>query len=304
MAMSYYTRALSYRLPLLRGEDVLALQLRLRELGYTMLSQPDGLFGAQTEAAVKAFQQSRGLKVDGIVGPITWTALFEATPSDTAFEKVKSVLAELKNPHSYQGSVTWHLNPKGIVIDNGEPETFGGEPITVRRVWQNFSAPIEEWALKFGIPVELIMATICTETRGDPAAVREEPGYISDAQTPNKVSPGLMQTLISTARGALGDDNIDRAWLLAPGNSIRAGTAYITQQWKITHFDPPKVACAYNAGGIYYNASPENRWKLRQYPINSSEHADRFIKWFNECFVMFGKDNSAPTLSFFRLLQT
>lgn len=35
----------------------------------------DGIFGAQTEAAVKAFQSSKGLTADGIVGPRTWAAL-------------------------------------------------------------------------------------------------------------------------------------------------------------------------------------------------------------------------------------
>lgn len=38
----------------------------------------DGQFGAGTEQAVKAFQRSKGLTPDGIVGPKTWTALFAA----------------------------------------------------------------------------------------------------------------------------------------------------------------------------------------------------------------------------------
>lgn len=36
----------------------------------------DGDFGPKTEEAVKAFQQSRGLKPDGQCGPITWAALW------------------------------------------------------------------------------------------------------------------------------------------------------------------------------------------------------------------------------------
>jgi hypothetical protein len=53
---------------------VLALQERLRELGY-WLGSPDGSFGFLTEQAVLAIQGAAGLSRDGVVGPRTRRAL-------------------------------------------------------------------------------------------------------------------------------------------------------------------------------------------------------------------------------------
>lgn len=59
---------------------VAALQHFLNGLGYSCGSA-DWSFGPKTKAAVIKFQAAKGLKQDGIVGNLTWTAIYEALAS-------------------------------------------------------------------------------------------------------------------------------------------------------------------------------------------------------------------------------
>ena len=61
-----------------KGEQVKALQRMLYAMNYK-LGYPaiDGDFGANTETAVKAYQRSKGLTDDGIVGAKTWSKLLK-----------------------------------------------------------------------------------------------------------------------------------------------------------------------------------------------------------------------------------
>jgi N-acetylmuramoyl-L-alanine amidase len=62
----------------MRGDDVAALQARLTEMGFHC-GRVDGIFGAMTEAAVKEFQKSVGVVVDGKCGPATIIGLLRLT---------------------------------------------------------------------------------------------------------------------------------------------------------------------------------------------------------------------------------
>ena len=66
-----------------KGEYVKAMQnLLLAAAQQLPRWGADGDFGAETEAALKAFQASAGLKADGVCGPLTWAALLETGPED------------------------------------------------------------------------------------------------------------------------------------------------------------------------------------------------------------------------------
>jgi murein L,D-transpeptidase YcbB/YkuD len=56
----------------------------------------DGLFGPNTESAVKAFQQSKGLAADGIVGPLTWGKLIVQVKRGSRGDAVRAVQEVMK----------------------------------------------------------------------------------------------------------------------------------------------------------------------------------------------------------------
>lgn len=61
-------RRLYQRKPMMRGDDVADLQLRLGALGFDA-GKVDGIYGPQTAGALAEFQRNAGLTVDGIFGP-------------------------------------------------------------------------------------------------------------------------------------------------------------------------------------------------------------------------------------------
>jgi len=92
------------------SDDVKTLQNNLKTLGY-LSTNPDGAFGANTEAAVKAFQKNHGLSVDGLAGTDTRNKINSAVKNKTqpvpssnnilkigsTGEQVKKLQNDLKN---------------------------------------------------------------------------------------------------------------------------------------------------------------------------------------------------------------
>ena len=87
-----------------RNDFVKLLQERLRELGYDC-GTPDGIFGEVTQQQVLAFQKERGLEADGVVGSLTWQALYEEVQEPEEPEEPEEPI-EPENPDEVDTS-TW-----------------------------------------------------------------------------------------------------------------------------------------------------------------------------------------------------
>ena len=76
------------------GDYVSLMQTMLVNRGYS-LGSVDGIFGAKTDAAVRAFQKANGLTADGICGPATWAELDRVPEaSGTAYTVIISGLTK------------------------------------------------------------------------------------------------------------------------------------------------------------------------------------------------------------------
>ena len=109
---------------------------------------------------------------------------------------------------------------------------------------------------------------------------------VADGTNGERISPGIIQTLISTARGVLPYLNTIQpsiyaaigipappttaggflnSWLLSAPNSILVGAAYIRQGYnkQATRFDLPVVGSAYNAG--QHKVDTASSWGLKYF---------------------------------------
>jgi len=105
----------------MRGEQVKLLQEALNETpaGAGNDLKIDGVFGAETEKAVRQFQADHGLTVDGVVGRKTWAAL-----------GVKDITVHDNN--------VWYTSPPA---DNGNNEIKPYEPEQP----QTITIPLADW---------------------------------------------------------------------------------------------------------------------------------------------------------------
>jgi len=109
-----------------KGSDVEDLQKKLKEKGYDVVV--DGIFGQQTDAAVRKWQGDHKLVVDGVVGSITWSSLHPLHVSSKHphhIERMQEILnkrgADLELDGIFgpktEAAVKKYQKDKGLVVD-------------------------------------------------------------------------------------------------------------------------------------------------------------------------------------------
>lgn len=137
-----------------QGHHVQRLQTMLAQQGF-LKDSADGVFGSHTEAAVKKFQKSKGLAVDGRVGPATMKALekYETTYTNAMTSKDRSGIpkkyVKVMNMHasaySSQDPGTGHYTATGARLKKGivavDPNTI---PLGTRLYIEGYGYAVAE----------------------------------------------------------------------------------------------------------------------------------------------------------------
>lgn len=116
-----------------RGDEVRRIQNKLKSLGF-FNGTVDGIYGAKTQSAVKRYQQSVGIKADGIAGPKTLLYLGLGSSSSTStggysssdvYLLAKVIAAEARG-EGYTGQVAVGAVVLNRVDSSSFPDTVAG----------------------------------------------------------------------------------------------------------------------------------------------------------------------------------
>ena len=201
--------------------------------------------------------------------------------------------------HNYgNGSIYWRVTAEGVEIKSKGLMKDPKFTQQAAAIWKTYQQPILAASQKHGVPVPIIIATISTESSGNPKNdYRYEPGfydrYIKNNDRwkdhpfykfPERISAsyGLMQIMYPTAYDLGFRGNPED--LKDPATNLDFGVAYIASpsQVKEHGWDPPKIACAYNAGSV--QSTDQNAWGMKCY----GDHLDRWVPAYNGAIEVTG----------------
>jgi peptidoglycan hydrolase-like protein with peptidoglycan-binding domain len=219
------------------GWDVSVLQFLLRRQGYDP-GPLDGEMGGRTTAALRAFQRSRGLTADGVVGPATLAALgrgrgggggggaMRSQPRGGGYTKVVvrrgenlSLIAQRYGTTVSKLARLNRLNPRNFLLEGAVLRVPARTTVNTVNGYtspEDVRALLDKWARTYGVDPQLVKALAWMES-----------GFQTNL-TSSVGAWGVMQIIPSTwdyVEDVLAGEKIPRT---ADGN-IRVGVLYLRQ---------------------------------------------------------------------------
>lgn len=188
----------------------------------------------------------------------------------------------------HHGGRGWRYDEDGFIrIEDvrGIPRTHGA-PKTMSTMLVEYGDILRGAAERFDLDLAGLMAIVALESvpvKGtfsrNPASYRWEPRI-------EEPSIGLVQTLVSTAKGTNHDLQlgleVTEESLRDPLTSVTLGASYLTVlAEKANTRDLVYLQAAYNAGALY--TTRKNRWNMR---TNSPDRTENFIRWHNDALAV------------------
>ncbi|RKL68036.1 peptidase [Salipaludibacillus neizhouensis] len=195
----------------IRHGDVEELQDALRDTGHFNSSNSTGYFGPVTNKSVRAFQKSKGLSVDGIAGPNTFSALGVSGGSSSSSSKVSASSSSINFSQTLrQGSRGSAVRTLQNALNNN-----GANAGTADGVFgPNTASAVRSFQRSAGIGVDGIAGpqtykalnggsgSSASSSSGGSTASSGSTGSVSNSAS--SASSSTVESIISTARGQIG----------------------------------------------------------------------------------------------------
>ena len=180
------------------GEDVLALQKRLMELGYLAIDEPTSYFGNATKYALKLFQRQHELQQDGICGNDTIALIY----SDEAKPYVMLEGAEGDDIEAFQEQ----LVELGYLGDNQITGYYGTDTVGAVKKFQhrNYLSEDGKAGEKTLEAINSSEARVSYTKEQEIAKEKKKQAELARASS----AEGRIDKLISTAKKQIGDPYI------------------------------------------------------------------------------------------------
>jgi peptidoglycan hydrolase-like protein with peptidoglycan-binding domain len=226
-----------HHITLTAGSEGRQVRLLQQALGIPV----DGVYGAETESAVEAFQSSHGLSVDGVVGPATSAALGGNTQASSS--SVSHDIADTQSVSSASGDPVVHLQEALHLTADG---TFGPQT----------ESAIRRLQARHGLTVDGVVGPATWTALGMP-----------QEQSTLKPPASALPSHTSSSGSSTSEDSSVVARVIAAGNEI-ATRPYVYGgghgSFESTGYDcSGSVSYALHGGGLL--SSPEDSSDLESY---------------------------------------